>query len=31
MERFCKDLRDHAMNIIDYEKKRNDAGNWWRK
>ena len=21
MERFCKDLRDHAMNITDYEKK----------
>ena len=21
MERFCKDLRDHAMKIIDYEEK----------
>ena len=21
MERFCKDLREHAMKIIDYEKK----------
>ena len=22
MERFCKDLREHAMKIIDYEKKK---------
>ena len=22
MERVCKDLRDHAMKIIDYEKKK---------
>ena len=21
MERFCKDLKEHAMKIIDYEKK----------
>ena len=21
MERFCKDLREHAMKIINYEKK----------
>ena len=21
MKRFCKDLREHAMKIIDYEKK----------
>ena len=21
MERFCKDLREHAMKIIDYEKR----------
>ena len=21
MERFCKDLRDHAMKIINYEEK----------
>ena len=21
MERFCKDLRDHAMRIVNYEKK----------
>ena len=27
MERFCKDLRDHAMKIINYEKKRNDIAN----
>ena len=31
MKRFCKDLREHAMKIIDYEKKRNDTTNWWRK
>ena len=30
MERFCKDLREHAMKIIDYEKKK-DTTNWWRK
>ena len=24
MERFCKDLRDHAMKIINYEEKRNE-------
>ena len=29
MERFCKDLREHAIKIIDYEKKkRNDTPNW---
>ena len=22
MEKFCKDLRDHAMKIINYEKKK---------
>ena len=22
MEKFCKDLREHAMKIINYEKKR---------
>ena len=27
MERFCKDLREHAIKIIDYEKKRNDTAN----
>ena len=27
MERFCKDLREHAMKIIDYDKKRNDTTN----
>ena len=26
MERFCKDLREHAMKIINY-KKRNDTSN----
>ena len=25
MERFCKDLRDHAIKIINYKKKRNDT------
>ena len=24
MEKFCKDLRDHAMKIINYEEKRNE-------
>ena len=28
MERFCEDLREHAMKIINYEKKRNDTTNW---
>ena len=27
MERFCKDLREHAMKIIDYQKKKNDTTN----
>ena len=31
MERFCKSLREHAMKIIDYEKKRNDTTNRKRK
>ena len=30
MERFCKDVREHAMKITDYGKKRNDIANWWR-
>ena len=25
MERFCKDLKEHATKIINYEKKRNDT------
>ena len=25
MERFCKDLRQHVMKIINYEKKKNDT------
>ena len=30
IERFCKDLREHAMQIINYEKiKINDTTNWW--
>ena len=28
MERFCKDLRQHVMKIIEYEKKRNNTINW---
>ena len=31
MERFCKDLREHAMKIINYKKKRNDTTNQRRK
>ena len=27
MESFCKDLRKHAMTIMNYEKKRNDTIN----
>ena len=27
MERFCKDLRENAMKITSYEKKRNDTAN----
>ena len=27
MEKFCKDLREHTMIIINYEKKRNDNVN----
>ena len=27
MKNLCKDFRDEAMKIIDYEKKRNDTSN----
>ena len=27
IERFCKDLREHSVRIIIYEKKRNDTTN----
>ena len=27
MKSFCKDLREHAMKIMNYEKKRNDTTN----
>ena len=27
IESFCKDLREHAMKIMNYEKKRNDTTN----
>ena len=27
MERFCKDLKEHATKIINYQKKRNDTIN----
>ena len=31
MEEFCKDVREHAMRIVNYEKKRHDTANWLRK
>ena len=31
MKKFCKDLREHAMKIINYEKKKNDTINNKRK
>ena len=31
MKSFCKDLREHAMKVINYEKKRNDTTDRWRK
>ena len=27
MEKFCKDLKEYALKIINYEKKRNDTIN----
>ena len=27
VEKFCKDLREHVMRIVNYEKKRNDIAN----
>ena len=27
IERFCKDLTEHAMRIVNYEKKGNDTAN----
>ena len=27
MEKFCKDLKENMMKIINYEKKRNDTAN----
>ena len=27
IEKLCKKLKEHAMKIINYEKKRNDATN----
>ena len=27
METFCKDLREHTIRIVNYEKKRNDTTN----
>ena len=27
MKSFCKDLRDHAMKITNYEEKRNGTAN----
>ena len=31
MKKFCKDLREHATKIINYEKKQNDTINNKRK
>ena len=31
IERFRKDLKEHATKMINFEKKRNDTPNWWRK
>ena len=31
MKKFCKDLRKHAIKIINYEKKKNDTINNKRK
>ena len=31
MKKFCKDLKGHATKIINFEKKRNDTFNKWRK
>ena len=31
MEKFFKNLMEHATKIINYEKKRNNTTNWWRK
>ena len=31
MKKFCKELREHATKIINYEKKRNDTVNKERR
>ena len=31
MEKFCKDLREHSIKIINYEKKENYSINTRRK
>ena len=31
MKNFCLGLREHATKITDYERKRNDIINKWRK
>ena len=31
MENFCKEVKEHATQIINYEKKRNDTINKRRK
>ena len=31
IKNFCKDLKEHVLEIINYEKKRKDAINTWRK
>ena len=31
IEKLCKKLKERAIEIINYEKKRNDTVNLWRK
>ena len=31
IEKLCKKLKERAIKIINYEKKRNDTTNLWRK
>ena len=31
IEKLYKKLKKDAMKIINYEEKRNDTTNWWRK
>ena len=31
MKKFCKDIKEHATKVINYERKRNDTISKWRK